>query len=79
MVKGKESTQAKCKLCHKIIKHSNMGIKALKSHQKEKKHISVHLSCFFKSVKDPPVSVEESTSKVNGSSSSKQQTLSSLH
>ena len=56
-----------------------MGIQALKSHQKGKKHISVvsNMSCFFKSsfAKDPPVSVEESTSKVNDSSSSRQQTL----
>ena len=56
-----------------------MGIQALKSHEKGKKHISVvsNMSCFFKSssAKDPPVSVEESTSKVNDSSSSKQQTL----
>ena len=35
------------------------------------------MSCFFKSssAKDPPVSVEESTSKFNDSYSSKQQTL----
>ena len=33
------------------------------------------MSCFFKSAKDPPVSVEESSSKVNDSTSSKQQTL----
>ena len=56
-----------------------MGIQALKSHEKGKKHISVvsNMSCFFKSssAKDPPVSVEVSTSKVNDSSSSKQQTL----
>ena len=77
LVKRKENTQAKCKLCHKVIKLSNMGIQALRSHQKGKKHISVvsNMSCFFKSAKDPPVSVEESISKVNGSSSSKQQIL----
>ena len=51
----------------------------LKSHQKGKKLISVvsGMSCFFKSfsAKDLPVLVEESTSKINDSSSSKQQTL----
>ena len=56
-----------------------MGIQALKSHQKGKKHISVvgNMSCFFKSssAKDLPVSVEESALKFNDSSSSKQQTL----
>ena len=46
---------------------------------KGKKYILVvsNMSCFFKSssAKDPPVSVEESTSKVNDCSSSKQQIL----
>ena len=59
---------------YQTFKH---GIQALKSHQKGKKHISIvsNMSCFFKSAKDPPVSVEESSSKVNDSSLSKQQTL----
>ena len=56
-----------------------MDIQVIKSHQKGKKHISVvsNMSCFFKSssAKNPPVSFEESTSKVNDSSSSKQETL----
>ena len=26
LVKGKENTQAKCKLCHKVIELSNVGI-----------------------------------------------------
>ena len=59
LVKGKENIQAKCKLCHKVIELSNMGIQALKSHQNGKKHISVvsNMPCFFKSssAKDPPV------------------------
>ena len=78
LVKGKENTQAKGKLCHKVVELSNMGIQALKSYQKGKKHISnvSNMSCFFKpSGKDPPVSVEEATSKVNDISSTKQQTL----
>ena len=39
--------------------------------------VVINMSCFFKSfsAKDPPVSVEESILKVNGNSSSKQQTL----
>ena len=45
LVKGKENTQAKCKLCHKVTKLSNMGIEALKSHQKGRKHISVVSIC----------------------------------
>lgn len=78
LVKGKGNTQAKCKLCLKVIKHSNIGIQVLKIHQNGKTHISVvsSISCFFKfSAKDLPLSVEEPTSKVNGRSSSKQQNL----
>ena len=76
----KENTQAECKLYHKVIELSNMGIQTLKSHQKgEKQHNSVvsNMPCFFKSssAKDLPVSIEESTSKVNESSSLRQQTL----
>ena len=55
-----------------------MCIQALKSHQIGKKYVLVvsNVYCFFKSsAKDPPVSVEESTSKVNNSSSSKLETL----
>ena len=49
LVKVKENTQAKCKLCHKVIELSNMSIQALKSDQKGKKHISFagSMSCFF--------------------------------
>ena len=80
LVNGKEKTQAKCKLCHKVVELSNMYIQVLNIHQKGRKHISVvsSMSCFFFSksfVKDPPVSFEETTSKLNDSSSSKQQTL----
>ena len=80
---GKEKTQAKCKLCHEVVELSNMYIQVLNIHQKGRKHISVvsSMSCFFgffffkSSVKGPPVSFEETTSKLNDSSSSKQQTL----
>ena len=57
---------------------TSKNIQALKSHQIGKKYVLVvsNVYCFFKSsAKDPPVSVEESTSKVNDSSSSKLGTL----
>ena len=78
LVEGKENTQAYCKLCHEIIKLSNMGIQALKlPSRREDMSVVINMSCFFKYffTKDPPVSVEESILKVNGNSSSKQQTL----
>ena len=55
LVKGKENTQANCKLCHKVIELSNMSIQAIKSHQK----VVSNMSYFFKSssAKDPPVNI----------------------
>ena len=56
-----------------------MCIQELKSHQIWKKYVLLvsNIYCFSKSssAKDPPVSDEESTSKVNNSSSSKLETL----
>ena len=36
LVKGKENTQTKCKLYHKVIELSNIGIQALKVTRKER-------------------------------------------
>ena len=50
LVKASDTSQARCKPCHKTFALSNMGVQALKSHAAGKKHkdISQKVSCFFK-------------------------------
>ncbi|XP_065641075.1 uncharacterized protein LOC124818972 [Hydra vulgaris] len=84
LMKGKNNTQARCKLCNKIIELSNMGIQAIKSHEKGKNHVSVasNFSCFFKSSgsknTNSPNSVEESNLKTTDSFSTGQMKQQSL-
>ena len=49
LVKGKENTQAKCRLTQKTIELSNMGIQASRSHAASKKHLEIthEILCFF--------------------------------
>ena len=48
-MKGKENTQAKCRLTQKTIELSNMGIQASRSHAASKKHLEIthEILCFF--------------------------------
>ena len=87
LVKAEDRTHARCRVCQKSFELSNMGVQALRSHQRGKKHAlkSASIACFFTKSADSNDATSEGASKSTlqptskgdqqGATSSKQQTL----